>query len=125
MLRNEPGSYYDYLYPLRYCYFLVLLLAGLPLCSSLLRVFHQERSLTIFTWPTILDPQYLQKFEKITGIKLYITYYESNQELFSKLQAGSATGYDIILPSDFTVKLMIQEDLVKKIDHSKLSFFLH
>jgi len=98
-------------------------LLGFLYAPSLLRVFHQERSLTIFTWPTILDPQYLQKFEKETGIKLYITYYESNQELFSKLQAGSATGYDIILPSDFTVKLMIQEDLVKKIDHSKLSFF--
>ncbi len=90
---------------------------------ALLRMFHQERSLTIFTWPTILDPQYLQKFEKETGIKLYITYYESNQELFSKLQAGSATGYDIILPSDFTVKLMIQEGLIKKIDHSRLGFF--
>lgn len=98
-------------------------LLGFLYAPAALHLFHQKRSLTIFTWPTILDPQYLQQFEKETGIKLYITYYESNQELFSKLQAGSASGYDIILPSDFTVKLMIQEGLVKKIDHSKLSFY--
>lgn len=81
-----------------------------------------ERSLTIFTWPTTLDIQYLRKFEKQTGIKLYVSYYESNQELFSKLRMTKGEGYDLIMPSDYTIELLIKENLLKKIDKSKLTF---
>lgn len=90
---------------------------------SVIRFLHQERSLTIFTWPSILDPQYLRNFEKETGIKLYLSYYETNQELFSKVHATSGAGYDIIMPSDYTVELFAQEGLLKKIDRSKLDFY--
>lgn len=90
---------------------------------ALVRMLHKERSITIFTWPSILDPQYLKAFEKETGIKLYISYYESNQELFSKVQASQGTGYDIIMPSDYTVEQFVQDGLLKKIDRSKLTFY--
>jgi spermidine/putrescine transport system substrate-binding protein len=89
----------------------------------LFRWFLPERSLTIFTWPTTLDPQYLQQFEQETGIKLYISYYESNQELFSKLRITKGEGYDLIMPSDYTIELLIKEGLLQKIDTTKLSFF--
>ncbi len=88
-----------------------------------IRYLYPERSLTIFTWPAILDPHYLRKFEQETGIKLYISYYESNQEMFSKVHATGGTGYDIILPSDYTVELLIKDGLLQKLDHAKLPFF--
>lgn len=101
-----------------------LLVLGFFLYSPIVtQWFYKERSLTIFTWPLILDPQYLKKFEKETGIKLYISYYESNQELFSKVQATSGSGYDIIMPSDSTVELLVKDKLLKKIDRSKLTFY--
>ena len=92
-------------------------------CACFISALPQERSLTIFTWPSILDSRYLAAFEKDTGIKLHIAYYESNQELFSKLQTSSGRGYDIVMPSDYTVELLIKADLIKKIDRSKLNFF--
>lgn len=87
------------------------------------RSFKQEKSLTIFTWPLILDPQYLKKFEEETGIKLYISYYEGNQELFGKIRASKGMGYDIIMPSDYTIESLVKENLIKPLDRSKLNFF--
>lgn len=81
------------------------------------------KNLTIFTWPGILDPAFLAQFEKKTGIRLTINYYESNQELLNKLQATGGAGYDIIIPSDYTVHQLIQAQLIKKIDRSKLAFY--
>lgn len=103
--------------------FWVAVLFGFMYAPALIRLLHKERSLTIFTWPSILDPQYLKRFEKETGIKLYISYYETNQELFSKVQATGGSGYDIIMPSDHTVELFVQDNLVKKIDRSRLNFY--
>ncbi len=103
--------------------FWIIALIGFLYAPAFFRMFHHERSLTIFTWPSILDSRYLTAFEKESGIKLHISYYESNQELFGKLQASSGKGYDIIMPTDYTVELLIKEKLIKKIDRSRLNFF--
>jgi len=81
--------------------------------------------LTIFTFPSLLDAEYLNKFEKETGIKLYISYYENNDELLVKLRETRGVGYDVVIPSDYTVELLIKEGLLQKIDRSKLAFFKH
>jgi spermidine/putrescine transport system substrate-binding protein len=91
----------------------------LPSASSL---FFQKKSLNLFIWPMILDPKVLADFEKETGIKVYVNYYESNEELYSKLQATAGKGYDIIVPTDYMVELLIQDNLLKKIDTTKLDF---
>jgi len=92
----------------------------LPRCGSL---FHRKRSLSIFTWASLIDPVYLKKFEQETGIKLYISYYESNEELFSKMQATEGRGYDLIIPTDYMFVRLKKEGYLKKIDKSRLSFF--
>lgn len=89
------------------------------------RLLFEEKNLHIFTWPLLLDAQKLSEFEKKTGIKLYISYYESNEELFSKLRATKGRGYDIVIPSDYTIALLIKEGFLKKIDYSKLNFIDH
>jgi len=89
------------------------------------RLIMKEKSITIFTWPLILDAHYLKQFEQQTGIKLYISYYESNEELLSKIRATKGRGYDILIPSDYAVEELIQEGLVKKIDRSQLNFLDH
>ncbi len=82
----------------------------------------REKSITVFTWPLIIDANYIAAFEKETGIKVYLSYYESNEELLTKLKATQGGGYDLVIPSDYTVEQLIKEQLVKKIDMSKLDF---
>ena len=86
-------------------------------------IFRKERSITVFTLPLVLDAKYLKEFEKETGIKVYLTYYETNEELYGKLKSTRGAGYDILIPSDYIVSALIKDGLIKKIDKSKLNFF--
>ena len=84
-----------------------------------------KKSLTIFTFPLLVDAQRLAEFEARTGIKLYIHYYENNDELLAKLySAGGDNGYDIIFPSDYAVKTLLSKGtMLQKIDRSRLNFW--
>ncbi|TET06004.1 spermidine/putrescine ABC transporter substrate-binding protein [Candidatus Dependentiae bacterium] len=86
------------------------------------RFLRSERSLSIFTWSSLLDPIYLKKFEYETGIRLYVSYYESNDELLSKMQSTKGTGYDLIFPSDYMLVMLHKKGYLKKIDKTRLNF---
>lgn len=58
-------------------------------------------------------------FERITGIKVNYTNFESNEEMYAKIKAGG-TPYDIVIPSDYAIARMIDENMLRKIDVSKL-----
>lgn len=70
----------------------------------------------IYTWSDYYPSDLLESFEKETGIKATIDYYESNEVLMSKLQATSGSGYDVVVPSDYAVELLAEEGLLQKIN---------
>lgn len=80
-----------------------------------------KKTINVFTWSNLLDAKYLREFQKETGIKVNLNYYESNEELLGKLGAGDV-GYDLIVPSDYAVDWMIKKDMLKKLDKSRLTF---
>ncbi len=55
------------------------------------------------------------------GIKMQVNYttYASNEDLYAKLKSG-ATGYDIIIPSDYMIQRMISEGMLEKLDFSNI-----
>ncbi len=59
-------------------------------------------------------------FEKVTGIKVNYSNYESNEAMYSKLKS-EAVSYDIVIPSDYMIERLKKEDMLKKIDVSSLS----
>ena len=69
-----------------------------------------------------IDEAVLQEFERKTGVKVYVNHYESNEELLTKLKTTRGRGYDLVIPSDYAIEQLIKEQLVKKIDMSKLDF---
>ncbi|MFI5333063.1 MAG: PotD/PotF family extracellular solute-binding protein [Candidatus Babeliales bacterium] len=83
----------------------------------------RTQSLNILIWPTMLDAKKLAEFEHNTGIKLYISYYESNDELVRKLRVTKGAQYDLVIAADTAVHALIQEKLVQPIDTNKLSFY--
>ncbi len=62
------------------------------------------------------------EFEKLTGIKVNYTTYESNETMYSQLKSGGVS-YDIIIPSDYMIERLKNENMLKKIDTSSLSNF--
>lgn len=61
-----------------------------------------------------------REFEKLTGIKVNYATFESNEVMYSQLKSGGVS-YDVIIPSDYMIERLIREDMLKKIDVSKLS----
>jgi len=98
----------------------IFLFLFFPRVTQLLR---SGKSLTIFTFPLLVDAQYISQFEKRTGAKLHIHYYETNDALLAKLRSTDQHGYDIVFPSDYALGQLIQEGHLQKLDHLKLNFF--
>ena len=72
-----------------------------------------------FTWSDYVGPELIQEFEQREGVKVVIDTFSSNEELLAKLQSG-ATGYDVAVPSDFMVAIMIQQGLLSELDGQAL-----
>lgn len=81
--------------------------------------FYEKKTINILAWPTEIDGEFLNAFEESTGIKVYINYFESNEELFVKLRATRGKGYDLIMASDYGADLMIKEGLLQKIEKDR------
>lgn len=82
--------------------------------------FAQNKTLQLYTWTDYIDPGIVRDFEKSTGIKVRITYYESNEEMQAKLQAGGVGQFDLVVPSDFIVPVLISLKLLQPLDKSKI-----
>lgn len=84
--------------------------------------FQDTNTLHIFTWSDIFDPKIIAQFEKEKNIPIQFHYYSSNEELLVKLKATRGKGYDLIIPSEYSIKYLMEYGLIKKIDKSKLKF---
>ena len=52
-----------------------------------------------------------EEFEKRYGITVNYSNYESNENMYNKLQSGGAN-YDVIIPSDYMIAKLIEEDML-------------
>jgi spermidine/putrescine-binding protein len=77
------------------------------------------KELHIYNWSEYIDPQIYADFEQEFGVRVIEDTFANNEELLAKLQAG-ATGYDVIVPSDYMVEIMIGEGLLAEIDHGNI-----
>jgi len=78
--------------------------------------------LNIFSWSNVLPDQVIKEFEQKTGIRVHVDYYSSNEELLIKLKNIKDSGYDLIIPSDYAVKMLIDDKLVKPLNKQNLTF---
>ena len=60
-----------------------------------------------------------KEFEKCYGITINYSNYESNENMYNKLQAGGAN-YDVIIPSDYMIAKLIEEDMLAELDFSNI-----
>lgn len=100
-----------------------LVIGSVLYIPSLFKNFYAQKSINLFAWPQLIDSATLQAFEVETGIKVNVTYFEANEELFVKMNATKGQGYDLIMPSDYMVHTLLKEGLLQKIDRSKLAFY--
>ena len=76
-------------------------------------------TLTIYNWGDYVDPDLLEEFEEETGITVIYQTFDSNEAMLTKVEQGGTT-FDIVIPSDYAIDKMKEEDLLIPLDHSKL-----
>jgi spermidine/putrescine transport system substrate-binding protein len=62
------------------------------------------------------------EFTKLTGIKVNYTTFATNEELYAKLKGGGSS-YDVIIPSDYMISRMINEDMLEPLDMENIPNF--
>jgi spermidine/putrescine transport system substrate-binding protein len=78
-----------------------------------------DGELHIYNWGDYTNPDLIAKFTKQYNVKVTQDDYDSNETMLSKVRAGNS-GYDIVVPSDYTVKIMIADDLLEKTEPSSM-----
>lgn len=94
----------------------------LPSKLNIFSAFYKD-SINIYSWADVINHDAIKMFEKETGIKVNVSYYEQNYELFSKMELTKGAGYDLIVATDFSINFLKYLNLLKEIDKSKLDFW--
>jgi len=85
----------------------------------------QNLSISVYNWGEYISDgsddtvDVNAAFEKLTGIKVLYTTFATNEELYAKIKSGGAS-YDIIIPSDYMVARMINEELIQPLDFANI-----
>jgi putrescine transport system substrate-binding protein len=78
--------------------------------------------LNLYIWSDYLAADTLSNFEKQTGIKVHVAYFDTNETLETKLLAGSS-GYDVVVPTASYFERQIKAGVYLTLDKSKLPNF--
>ena len=100
------------------------LLVLLLICSLLLTGCNSKNNkqvVNVLNWSSYIPDEVIKDFEKETGIKVNYGTYSSNEELLAKLSSSKDGTYDVVFPSDYMVELMINKNMLSKLDTSRLT----
>lgn len=78
------------------------------------------KELNLYIWTEYLPQSVIDAFTKETGIKVNVSMFSSNEEMLAKVKSSNPGTYDIVVPSDYMVDNMISQDLLEKLDMSKI-----
>ena len=79
----------------------------------------EKKVLNVTNTDLFIDPETIKKFEKKYNYKVNYTFFEENEEYYTKLKSG-AEKYDVIVASDYMVDTMIKENMLEKLDKNKI-----
>jgi spermidine/putrescine transport system substrate-binding protein len=99
----------------------VAIIAG---CGSSERPGEHEMTsrLNFYNWSYYVADNTISDFEREYGVRVRYDNYSSNSELLAKLQAG-ASGYDVTVPSDYMVQIMVNLNLLQPLRFENIPNF--
>ena len=80
------------------------------------------RVVNVCSWGEYIDETLIDQFEQETGISVNYQTAESNEALYSLLKSG-AGDYDVIVPSDYMISQLIEEDMLDKLNFNNIPNF--
>jgi spermidine/putrescine transport system substrate-binding protein len=66
-----------------------------------------------------MDDDILDQFEEECGVRVNQDIFSSNEDMIARIQAGNS-GYDLIVPSDYAVQIMVERGLLHEINRDNI-----
>ena len=76
-------------------------------------------TISVYNWGDYIDSETIDIFEAETGIRVIYETFETNEDMYAKIAMGGSA-YDVVIPSDYMVERMIQENLLQKINWANI-----
>jgi spermidine/putrescine-binding protein len=74
-----------------------------------------DGELLLYNWTEYIDPELIDKFREEFGVDVIEDFYPSNEEMLARVQSGGS-GFDLVVPSDYMVGIMIDQNLLLPLD---------
>ena len=97
------------------------LITGLGLAAGSSAAF-AAGELHIYNWGNYTNPELITKFEEMHDVKVTLDGYDSNETMLAKVEQGGS-GYDIVVPGDYMIAIMIEKGLLERVEPNKMENF--
>lgn len=81
----------------------------------------EGQTLHVYNWGEYTGENIISDFEEETGASVVMEIFDSNEQMYIKVANNES--YDVLVPSDYMIQRLIEEDLLQKLDKSKLDCF--
>lgn len=81
----------------------------------------KKQVLKLYSWTYYTPSDVVAAFEKEFDCKVVVTEYDSNETMYNKLVNGGAKSFDIVVPSQDFVSIMLKKGMLQPIDQSKFT----
>ncbi len=99
-------------------------LAIVILFTLIANLYSAENKLYVFNWTEYIDPEIVSEFEEKFNCNVIEDYFDSNESMLTKV-ASASKSYDLVCPSGDHVQILLEMDLIEKLDKSKLPNWKH
>ena len=79
-----------------------------------------EGELVVYHWFEYIPQELLTKFTEETGVTVTMDTYDSNEAMLASLKAGGIGTYDVSVPGDYMVAIMLGEGMLDMIAEGEL-----
>lgn len=78
----------------------------------------EGQTLHLYNWGEYTGENIIGDFEEETGATVVQENFDSNEQMYIKVANGES--FDVLVPSDYMIQRLIEEELLQKLDHSRL-----
>lgn len=81
------------------------------------------KELNLYTWDGMFPQEVLDGFEEETGIRIYYSNFDYDEDMLAKLEETKGGDYDVVIADDYIIELAVQEGLVQPLDKVSMENF--
>lgn len=92
----------------------------LLLASFLFGCGQPRQQLNLLIWPDVLDPKVVAEFEERFNCRVTVDRFDNPEAMMTKLAGGGVSTYDLVMPSNTTLPIMVKRGLLRPLRWSEI-----